>query len=172
MANLAKYALGAIGGANGYGTASTGAGFSSGDIAFFNSLANGSCVVGSTAVANGTNLDLYGRVAVSIKHSATSVAGGNLLIYLLPLNGDGTTYGDGTPSGAAQATVPGPGYYKGVISTRPGIAAGTALTGTSERFMLPEVDFKLVLVNNMGAALGSAAAVSVWFKSSTENLNG
>ncbi len=63
-----------------------------------NSLANGSVAVAATAIDNTTNLYTDGWVSVSLPTVATGTGAPGMSIYLLPLNDDGTTYGDGTAS--------------------------------------------------------------------------
>src|SRR5689334_3868278 len=74
--------------------------FASGDLT---SLASGNSVLSTaTAVANGTNLDIYADISVIITiGSATPSAGAFIAVYALPLGNDGTTYGDGKISTAA-----------------------------------------------------------------------
>jgi hypothetical protein len=173
MANLAKWAAGAL---SGWST-SANAGFASADLAFFNSLASGSVVVASSAIANSTNLDLLGEVAVDFCPSANPTAGQAWVdVYLLPLGRDGTTYGDGTPSGAAQSVAPARQYLRKSIGIRPvnsGFSAGTTvLHGVSEPFALPRGDFVLAVGPTMGAALHTTASMSISLRTTVENLNG
>lgn len=175
MANLAKWAAGTFQG--GAWSTSAQAGFASADLAFFNSLASGSCVVASSAVANGTNLDLYGEVSVVLAPSANPTAGAGFVgVFFLPLNQDGSTYGDGTPSGAAQSVIPGGSYWMTNISIRPvnsGFSAGTTLLrGTSKPLQLPRRDFLIAVAPTLGSALASSAQVTIALSTSLENLNG
>jgi hypothetical protein len=173
MANIAKWTAGAI---SGWST-SANAGFASADLAFFNSLANGSVVAASSAIANGTNLDLLAEVSVDFCPSANPTAGAcQIDVYLLPLGRDAATYGDGTPSGAAQSVPPHLAYKKRTIGMRPvnsGFTAGTTvLHGTSEPFAIPPGNFVLALGNGMGAALHTTASMNVSIRTTNENLNG
>lgn len=169
MANTTKL----IAGAQGAFSTSAAAGFSAGDLALFNSLATGSCVVASSAIANGTALDLYGEVSISLAGSATTAAGAYVNVFVLPLNQDGTTYGDNTPSGSAQTVVPGAvPYLAGTIAIRPGITSGTALVGTVLLRDLPRGDFKLAVQVALGSALNAAAAATIAYRTTNLNLNG
>lgn len=169
MANTAKL----IAGAQSAWATSSAAGFVSGDITVFNSLASGSCVVASNAIANGTNLDLYAEVSISLVGSATTAAGAYVNIYVLPLNQDGTTYGDNTPSGTAQSTAPvAVPYLAGTIAIRTGITSGTALVGSVLLRDLPRGDFKLAVQPVLGSALNSSAAAVISYRTTNLNLNG
>lgn len=166
MANLAKWAAGAF--ASGAWGTSAQSGFSSADLAFFNTAASGSGVVASSAVANSTNLDLYGEVSFAFTTSAATSGSVWVDIYLLPLNQDATTYGDGTASGALKSTAPGQSYVVARVNVPAGV---TAVTGTSRPFALPRGDFKLAFFPSAGTLAGSPA-VTISLRTTVENLNG
>ncbi len=64
-----------------------------------NSVANGSIAIGSTVIANGTDLNL--RLDASlILGSLTPGTGGYVELHLIPLTHDGTNYADAPISGA------------------------------------------------------------------------
>jgi len=168
MASVAKWVAGAFQ-AGAWGTSAQ-SGFATADITLFNSLADGSAVVASTTIANSTNLDLLGEVSVSLVSSAATVTTSYISVYVMPLNQDGTTYGDNTPSGSKQTVVPGQSYLRKVISIRSGIAAGTALVGVCEPFALPRGDFRLAIANNTGGTLASAAAAVISLRTTNEQF--
>ena len=164
MSNLAKLAAGAV------SFASTSAGFTSSDLTLFNSLASGSCVVATNAIGQGTNLDLLAELSIALTASAATTTTSYIGVYILPLNADGTTYGDGLASGSAQTSTPGPSFYAGVLMPRSGI---TAVTGSLILPRdLPRRDFKLALAPTLGSALAATAAASIQLQTSVLNLNG
>jgi hypothetical protein len=159
MANLAKWAAG-----GGVGLTWTTA-FGASD---FNSLANGSVAVSTSAViANGTALDIYADISYSL---TTQSGTGTPLVafYMLPLNQDGTTYGDGTVSGT---TAPVGTYSIGSVLLQPSKTAGTVHTGTLRMVVLPPGSFKLAMQNAAGFAFG-ASGHSVKYRTYVENNNG
>lgn len=172
MANFAKWAAGVFQ-SGAWGT-STQSGFSSSDITAFNSLATGSCVIASTAISNSANLDLLGEISISLVINASTAAttASYVAVYLLPLNQDGTTYGDNIATGGASAVLPGQSYWKKNISIRSNLAAAGTAVGTSEPFALPRGDFKLAIAQQIGAALNAAAAAVISLRTTIENLNG
>lgn len=138
----------------------TDAGFTA---ANFNSLADGSGVLAATAISNSTTNAVHERadVSFSLVVGGTTTVASYFAIYALPLNQDGTTYGDGYASGAGD---PETCYYLGSVGVKSGIASGSAVTGTLELAGLPAGDFKVVLVNHLGVALNSAAAAVVKYQ--------
>src|SRR5216684_4511284 len=101
------------------------------------SLANGSFGLFSTAITNGTALDLYADFSVSLGSITSGAGTPYVAIYLMPLNQDGTTYADGTGTGSV---VPGSTYFVGAISV---VASATAvITGTLRGVVLPPGSFK------------------------------
>lgn len=172
MANLAKWAAGAF---SGWSTAAQ-AGFSATDLGFFNSLASGSCVIASTAITNSTNLDLMMELAADLMPSANPISGvPQADVYILPLGRDGATYGDGTPSGAAQSVPPHQSYRRRSFGFRPvnsGFVAGTTvLHGVSDMFPIPRGDFLIGVGVAMGAALNATANMNISIRTTVENLN-
>jgi hypothetical protein len=117
-----------------------------------NSLATGNAILSSVAVANGTSLDVFMDVSISLG-SITPVSPNFIGIYLYPLNQDGTSYGDGR-FGSAAAGPPPSTYYKGNIVL---VAAAAAQTGALTGIVLPPGDFKLVLYSMAGVALAASA---------------
>ena len=160
MTSIAKLAYGAT-------TSSwTTAGFTASD---FNSRANGSVVVATTALDNDSNLDLETEVSFSFEVGGTTTTASRLDLYILPLNQDGTTYGDGAATGT---TIPAGTYWVTSCLVKTGVTSGSAVTGTFPRVQLPAADFKFAIVNNTGAALDSTAAAAVQYRTVNRNLNG
>jgi hypothetical protein len=141
----------------------TSAGFTATD---FNNLANGSGVL-STTPLNNTNGDLTGEVSFSMLSSIAIAPNSRLDLYLLALNQDGTTYGDGTPTGS---TVPSWNYWVATAGMR---AVGSTATGRLPIGQdLPNGNFKLWLQVTLGSALAGSAAASVQIRTTNINLNG
>jgi hypothetical protein len=134
----------------------------------FNSLASGSVVVGTTAIANAANLYLYGDVSFSLVVGGTTLATSYLSLYILPLNQDGTTYGDGTTTGS---TAPTSGYLVGSVGVKSGVTSGSAITGTFRGIVQPPTNFYYAIVNNLGIALNASAAATVSVLQYSENEN-
>lgn len=135
------------------------------------SMANGSTVVSSVAdIANGTNLDMFMDVSVSMLiASSTIVAGANLAFWLYLLNQDGTTYGDGQfTNGTAAAKTP----TFGPCAVMPLVAAAsqTALIGSAAQIIIPPGSFRLAMQNNSGFALTSGTQ-TVKYRTYNLNLN-
>jgi hypothetical protein len=133
----------------------------------FNSLANGAGVVAATAIVNGTNLDLYADVSFSLVVGGTTAATSFMALYLLPLNQDGTTYGDNTTG----STLPAGAYLMSSAGVLVGVASGSAVYGTFRGVILPPGSFKFTISNNLGVALNAAAAAVVSYRTYNENLN-
>jgi len=117
-----------------------------------NSIVTGNAILSSLAITNGTALDMFCDVSISLG-SITPVAPNFIGIYMHPLNQDGTTYGDGRFASSA-AGPPGATYYKGniVLTTVVGVQ-----TGLISGIVLPPGDFKFVLYNRAGVTLAASA---------------
>jgi hypothetical protein len=138
--------------------------FSAADI---NSLANNSSVLATATnvVTNGSALDIYCDVSVALG-SITPAAPGSLGIYLYPLNGDGTTYGDNNfTAGTQKAATPGAGYQKGWIGAPTGSAI--LVKGTVTGIIMPPGSFLFCIQNTLGVAL-AASANTIYYR--TYNL--
>jgi len=161
MADIAKLSYGTT-----TGSTWTSAGFTASD---FNSRANGSVVVATTALDNDSGLDLEAEVSFSIEVGGTMTATSYFSLYILPLNQDGSTYGDAAATGT---TPPATSYWVTNASLKPGVTSGNAVVGTFPRVALPAADFKFAIVNNSGSALDSSAAAVVNYRTVNRNLNG
>lgn len=162
MANRLQYVAGTLGS----GLTWASAGFTASD---FNSLASGSCVVAASAINNSTPLDVLIDVSFSLEVGGTTTALSVLYCYLLPLNRDGSTYGDGVATGS---TLPSIGYQRGQIGVKSGVTSGNAVTGTFEAIRVPPGSFKLAIGSGLTVALDSTAAAAVEYRSYTFTLNG
>lgn len=154
-----------IAGATGSGAFSS-AGFTAAD---FNSLANGSFVLASTAIDNSGNLDLEAEFSGQFEVGGTTTAAHYLLLWLLPRNRDGSTYGDGTGNGS---NLPGSQYLVASGGVKVGVTSGNAVFFTFRRIWLPRGLFKWGLSQHLGAALDSTAAAQAEFLTTNINLNG
>lgn len=161
MANIIRPVAGAV--AN-----YTSCGFTA---ANFNSLANGSWVLMPTtaAIDNTVNLDDYMDVSFSLVVGGTTTTGSFFSLYLLPLNQDNTTYGDGSFTGSGVA---GASYWMTNAFTQAGITSGNALVGTFPTIWLPRKKFILGIQNNLSVALNAAAAAAVQYNTTNINANG
>lgn len=159
MASIAKLIAGAV-------PNYTSCNFTAAD---FNSLANGSFVLGSTSVTNATNLDLLAEASFIATVGGTTTAGGGMSLWVLPLNRDGTTFGDTIGTGA---TLPSSVYFVSGLGVKVGVTTGNTVVGTFFRFLLPRGEFKFGLSNHCGVALNATAAVTCEYRTSNFNLNG
>lgn len=119
--------------------------------ASLNSLASGSCLLGTVAIANQTALDKYMDLTVILASAAFTGTGINISVHLYPLNGDGSTYGDGKFAAAAA----GPCAYP-PAAVIPLVAATQAQTGSATGIVIPPGTFKVVICNNGGVALAAS----------------
>ncbi len=132
-----------------------------------NSLAAGSTAVSSVVIDNTANLYTDGWVSLSLATLATGPGTPYVGLYLLPLNQDGVTYGDGTVSGTVAPSV---GYWVDNITFAPSLASGTRV-GSGYIGQLPPTKFVLAVVNEMGNAF-AASGNTISFASDALNLNG
>lgn len=140
--------------------------FTAGDL---NALAATGGALATTAVTNATALDQFADVSFVVTVGGTTTAGSYLTLYVLPLNQDGTTYGDGYASSAS--TQPAAGYAAGSIGVKVGVTSGGTVTGTFAFVNLPPGDVKLALGNNLGVALNATAALTLKIRTYNVNLN-
>lgn len=135
------------------------------------SLANGDSVLSSaSAVANGTNLDMFADASVEITiTSATPTAGAYIGLWIAPLNEDGSTYGDGhLTAGTGLAYVP---VWPMASSCQiQSAAATTKMVAYFQGIILPPVNFNWVILNETGLAFSATAANNV-AKFITYNVN-
>jgi hypothetical protein len=116
-----------------------------------NSIASGNAILASADIDNSTALDKYMDVTIALASAAFTGTGINISIHLYPLNGDGTTYGDGKFASSAA----GPPAYP-PVAVIPLVAATQAQEGTYTGIAIPPGKFRPVLCNNGGVALASS----------------
>lgn len=141
------------------------AGFTGTDFA---SLATGSVVVATSAIANSSPLDLYADVSFVITVGGTTVVNSRFDLYLLPLNQDGTTYGDGVATGAS---LPAAGYQVSSIGVKVGVTTGNSVTGTFRGIVMPPGNFKFAIGNQAGVSMNATPAATFSYRTYNENLN-
>lgn len=134
-----------------------------------NSLASGSCVVSSAAITNNTLLDMYYDFSFVVTVGGTTTASSYLTLYVLPLNQDGTTYGDGVASGA---TLPVASYLASQVYVKSGVASGSTIAGTFPGpLIIRPTSFKIAIGNQLGVALNATASLTMKYQTYLENLN-
>jgi hypothetical protein len=124
------------------------------------SLAAGSWAKGSTAITAGL-LDQYGRWSFAFILSSAATSGDYVALYGLPLNQDGTTYGDNT---AAGTTLPSSTYLLGTC-----FVSGTNIVG-SIPFYMPERSFIFGVANRCTPNFTSGTQTSR-YATFRDNLN-
>lgn len=137
-----------------------------------NSMPNGDSVLSSvTAIANGSSLDQFFDVSFELTIASSTIAvGANLAMWLFPLNGDGTTYGDNSLTAGSQAAIT-PGLYPKLIMPLRAATGQTKLYGTNnEPLVMPPGSWLPVLQNNSGFTLSSSGNAG-YFRSYNINLN-
>ena len=160
MANLAKWNT---------PSAWTSISFTAGDL---NSLASGGGALGSTVISNSSGLDTNIDFSFLVTVGGTTVAGSFITVFLLPLNEDGSHYGDDYAS--STTTQPSVGYAFGSIGVKVGITTGNVVYGTMTGNAYPTIapgDYKVAFGNNLTIALNSTAALTLKYRTYEFNLN-
>ncbi len=116
-----------------------------------NSIASGNAILGGTAVANATPMDIFCDFSLVLA-SLAAIAPNFVGLYLYPLNDDGSSYGD-SRFGSSAAGPPPSNYSVGSIGV---VAATQAQTGTLLRVVMCPGTWKPVLFNQCGVALASS----------------
>jgi hypothetical protein len=130
----------------------------------FTGLGVGSWAKGGTAITAGL-LDQYGRWSFSFVLSGNTVAGDYLALYGLPVNQDGTTYGDNTAAGSA---LPSSTYLLGTCF----VAAGVSTIVGNIPFYMPERSFIFGVANRTSVAFHATTPVPVTkYATFRDNLN-
>lgn len=143
--------------------------FASGDLT---SLATGDSVLSQATaltVLSGGAYDTFGVFSIQITGLTSNVPAGPIQLYFLPLNQDGSTYGESLwPTSPGTAYVPGvPPIWSFTFNTANSVAS---LRNVSPLLTLPPcASFKIGLYNNWGFALSGTAADNV-VQLSTFNL--
>lgn len=134
----------------GVGLTWTGAGFST----ELNSVADGNAVLAANALDNSSALDLFMDLSVSLGSITPGSGAPYIGFYLVPLNQDGSSYGDGRFSSSAAGPPPSQ-YFIGSIPCVPSTAG--VITGIIRSVLLPPGSFKLIAYNKAGATLASSS---------------
>lgn len=140
--------------------------FSAGDL---NTLAVGGGALSTSVYTNSTGLNVFCIASLVVTVGGTTAAGGHLDVYALPLNQDGSTYGDGYAS--SSSTVPTSTYFKRAIQPKVGVTASNTVTGETTPFVLAPTDYKFAL-GNQSIVLSSTAALTFKITTFVTNLNG
>ena len=136
------------------------------------SLANAKSVLSSaSAIANGTNLDMFMDISVEITISSqTPSAGAFIGIWLAMLQEDGTTYGDGQLVAGTSKTYTPP--WSPIAQIPIANAAMTLMCGSQNGILIPPQSFALICGNFTGLTFSATAANNVVsFKTYNINLN-
>jgi hypothetical protein len=137
------------------------------------SMPTGSTVVSSVAdITNQTAQDMFMDVSISLViASSTIVAGANIAFWLMPLNQDGTTYGDGQFTNGTQKAAT-PANTQNILPSIGLIAAAsqTTLVGAVTGIQIPPGSFRLACQNNSGFTLTSGTQ-TVKYRTYNINLN-
>ena len=149
MANISGWAI---------DTAYTAVSLTAGDV---NSLASGGGALSTTVIANGTGLDQFIDVSFVLTVGGTTTAASYITVYLLPLNQDGSTYGDGYASSTGSQPAAAYAGPIGQVGVKPGVTSGNTVTGSILFGNLPPGNFKLAIGNNLGVAFNATAAVTL-----------
>jgi hypothetical protein len=124
-----------------------------------NSIVSGNAILSTTQLDNSTALDMFADFSISLGSVTTGAANPFIGLYVVPLNEDGTTYGDGRFSSSA-AGPPSQAYFAGQIPCAPSTTA--VITGTLRQVLLPPSKFKLIIYNFAGVTLAASANVVDW----------
>lgn len=136
-----------------------------------NALANGNAIMATNAIANDTNADLEAEFSFTTGASITPTAGGFMGLFLYPLNGDGSTYGDGR-FGSSAAGPPPANYYAGFcgLPAAAGVQTGMfSIPFAPFRLTLPRGAFKPVFYNGSGAAMSLGNNI-LYFRSTNRTV--
>jgi hypothetical protein len=149
-------------------SAGLGVGFTWTNVAYtanaFNSLAAGSGVMNNADITNQTALDLFMDVSFICTANATPSAGDHLDLYMMYLAADGTTYGDGTASGA---TAPSASLLKQAFQVR----LNTAIVCFYEGIVIRPGTFRLGMWSKLTPALAASPAITWQYRTYIFNQN-
>src|SRR6516165_2057054 len=122
-----------------------------------NSIASGNAILSDLQIDNSSALDIFCDVSIQLA-SAAFVAPNYIGIYLYPLNGDNTTYGDGR-FGSSAAGPPAASYWVGNIIIPTGTAANE---GTVRGIIMPPGKFKFLVYNQTGVAFNASGNTALY----------
>jgi hypothetical protein len=134
-------------------------------------LATANTVLSSVAdIANGSALDQFMDISVSLVISSNTIAAGaNLAFWIYALNQDGTTYGDGILVAGTGAAVT-PSFPPCAIIGLHAATSQTALLGFYQGIIIPPGSFRVAIQNNSGFTLTSGTQ-TVKYRTYNQNLN-
>ena len=141
--------------------------FTAGDL---NSLASGGGALGSTVISNSSGLDLYVDVSLIVTVGGTTVAASYLSLFLLPLQQDGSTYGDGYASSSSSQPVL--SYLGQTCNVKVGVTSGNTVQAMFQQMPMVPGDYKVALGNNLSVALNSTASLTLKYRTYSLNGNG
>lgn len=137
-----------------------------------NSLVSGNAVLGGTAINNGTNLDLTAEFSFTSGGSIVTTGSPFVGLYLYPLNGDGSTYGDGRFATSAAGPPPS-NYFRGYCGLPAATATQTgyfAIPGTGIfQIPLPRGTWKPVFYSLAGVTL-SASGNILYYRTTNRSI--
>lgn len=126
----------------------------------FNSLADAAGAL-SSEVDNSTDRDMFGDLELTQGGAVTSSGtDARVDVFLIPCP-DGTTYPD--PPGSTAANVPG-SYFVGSMSSVDAVGTPAAVSftrGVLRQITLPPFKFKILLVNELGAAFNASVTLKL-----------
>jgi hypothetical protein len=108
---------------------------------------------GGTEVDNSTNLDMYGKLEISLTYATAPAAGGYINIYMMTAP-DGTNYDDGDASVAPPSVA--------LVCSIPVRAVTTAQKLMSPLFLIPPTKLKFILENMGSTTISSGATVELF----------
>ena len=122
-----------------------------------NSIPTGNSIASDLSLTNASALDIFCDLSISL-NTITPIAPNYVGVYLLPLNQDGTTYGDNKIANSSTGTAgtPGSTYAVGTINVT---TSAAVQVGTLSRIILPPGGFRFCLYNNTGVTWSASANV-------------
>jgi hypothetical protein len=134
-----------------------------------NSLASGGGALSTGVISNSSNLDQFIDLSFVVTVGGTTTAASYITLFLLPLNQDGSTYGDNYAS--STTTQPSAQYAAGSVGVKIGVTSGNTITGTVAGEMISPGDYKVAFGNNLGVALNATSALTLKIRAFDTNLN-
>src|SRR6516164_4065498 len=125
-----------------------------------NSISSGNSIASDLSLSNASALDIFADVSISL-NTITPVAPNFVGVYLLPLNQDGTTYGDNKIASTSPGTAGSPGSNYSVGSITVTTSAGVQVGSLSRIILLPG-GFRICLFNQCGVAWNAATNVCLY----------
>lgn len=119
-----------------------------------NSLASTNALLQAADILNGTALDKFMDLSLTLGSLTPVGAGANISVHLYPLHDAGAAYGDGRFTAAAAGPVSYP-----PVAVIPLVVVAQAQTGVAVGIPIPPGTFRLVVCNNAGVALNATGNV-------------